>query len=1258
MKRSTMIKMMAVLVGTAVVGSVTGAIAWFNPVASIDTVDAPINGTAEGAYFAYGDGTTQAKAYGISKPRHLYNLAWLTYLGYFKDSQCYFELANDIDMDGWVLPPIGTTEYPFVGNFNGQDFIVSNATVSNNFSDYGRKHPGAVSSSNFKNNVVKIVGFFGVIGEYPGDAYTGAYSSAVNTAHDFGLTNVTVSTSSADTLIGMAAGYVDADIENIAVDTGSLSVASGAGTSTISPSSKISEHAIVGYTTKKKDIRRVDETIYSVNVSTGDGSKNWEFNAVDQGADAGWGGSIDMKSVTKRLQTIRSTVSPITNYAWSRTYNYHDGVKDTTYTTNKSGSERTFLKTDNDEIGHFNFISESTSIDARYALLGGGHWETSKFYKSTVHSGYKVSLDDNYLNLNGNRNGVTNGTNVDNATIWSMPAAGSSGTISYSYSGTTYYLRNNNGTLEVSTTNSTTWTVTDHGSNQITISNGNYKIHYYQNAWQLIPTQDKPAEDYYLIHNGNNYLVGATSSGGNCSNTTTQASATRFYLDNNDYVYYYSGSTKLYLAGYRQSNTNWSLRGYSSTSGGNYYGFTYSGGTLSCIRSGTRYYAYCDAGWFSTSWKVQSSSGNATVDGYHIDAIAYGSMYLSPLTAASQTGPDEYLDDTVEGMNYDEDNVTYFPLNTINNTNDFRPADTNTAYVIGGSNLTGNGSYTDTVTNVRFGYYPISGNISKDYAVGTGTFTHIYTINDSLKCEEITNEGAYEKLTDSKTALAKVLKDDGTNAYGLHFMRSPISINATTYADYLKVNRTEYWNYELPVNCIDFHLKEFGLINFISGSYFVPSSGEPANTSFFDLFQIERLDSNPNKINRILKIVSIYQHGSKAKNISYVYKLQDTGTNAIFYTKPYKIVDVEGNREWLYDTTTPYSNNQYVDTLPSNYTTVFNTSRIGVHSDTKTNFEKHVFYFEIPMNDGEFCLGSMAESSGCYLMYLDIAANAAKTQRTIISEHYKLLEETFTYPLGVAFNVYSSSGVDDTDSAGMTVPTGFAGKTLSVTRSGNALTVKENNVITLTGDLTYLGDDLTIASNIQEKLKPKESTSKEIKRLQYFDWNVNLETLTKTIITDTYIDGAATPTRTIEQFKQNSDSSWTQVESANVKVFQTKNGVAYDLNTILSPTSVALNSAIDSGGLGWTDPGSTVLLEIKYKLEEGGDAESTFLLNMDVDDSITDGHYFAFHDYAFTITATGNAFVITVVTKGSGTVTINGTTVTAAGQTITVTVGS
>ena len=131
---------------------VVGSLAWFSAKARITDTNDPIAAVTNGAYFAYGNGTAE-RPYGITKPRHLYNLAWLQYLNYFNKNvddsgqiiPTYFELGSDVDGEGMVIPPIGNESHPFVGNFDGQGFVISNFVISNNASDFVVK-PSAITS--------------------------------------------------------------------------------------------------------------------------------------------------------------------------------------------------------------------------------------------------------------------------------------------------------------------------------------------------------------------------------------------------------------------------------------------------------------------------------------------------------------------------------------------------------------------------------------------------------------------------------------------------------------------------------------------------------------------------------------------------------------------------------------------------------------------------------------------------------------------------------------------------------------------------------------------------------------------------------------------------------------------------------------------------------------------------------------------------------------------------------------------------------
>ena len=663
---------------------------------------------------------------------------------------------------------------------------------------------------------------------------------------------------------------------------------------------------------------------------------------------------------------------------------------------------------------------------------------------------------------------------------------------------------------------------------------------------------------------------------------------------------------------------------------------------------------------------------------YNASVSAYNATYDITLTNTTVYGPDEKLSNstTGTGMYYDEDDVTYFPLSTMNDANsDYRPADNNTAYVVGGSAITANtSSYDDELTNVRFGYYGISGYIDNDYSTQTDKFTHIYTVdynnNNTLVQKEITNDTTnYTKLTDAKRNLESVMEDQDS-VYGLHFMEASISMNALTTAKYVKVNREVHENYELPVNSIDFHLKEFGYINFLAGSYY--STTNKRNNSFFSLYQIERLDNNPTKINRILEVQQVYKHTSGEKNYSYVYKLSD-GTNT-FYTKPYKVVDGDGNKEWLYGTGA-YANNQYVNSLPDNYTLAFDCARIKKNTIDSETFDKHAYYFEIPMNDGEFCLGSVDGAVGSYLMYLDIGANASKFQRTIFYEHFSSTTKTFAYPVGVSLktlptslgnaavvSLYPTTTIDDSDSVCVKITAGYK-DTFTIDRDDDDVSLKRT-ANTTNAPPIYQSEDVTLlhdyGSSNKLQVTHLSSTTKEYKRMTYYDVNVNLNASTVTSITDVKINGGSyleanrTITQKIYGGKDTSvnpsatyiyDASTETDQRASMKVYNTNTGIRLSDANLLSFTALGIDENLLSNG-------TTGI--ITYRLIVNTYTE-TITLNAIIDVNNQAGAYYTYNGYTITLVPSGSDIAVYVTALDSNKTIYFGTTsVTAEGQEITI----
>lgn len=121
----------AILVAVFAVGY---AFAWL-----IDYKDTElkINGSSAGAYFAGGTGK-QDDPYIITNSTHMYNLAWLQNTGRLidfndvekKQKKYYFALGSNVEMNGVKLPPIGNDEYPFISEFDGNGYTISNLQIT------------------------------------------------------------------------------------------------------------------------------------------------------------------------------------------------------------------------------------------------------------------------------------------------------------------------------------------------------------------------------------------------------------------------------------------------------------------------------------------------------------------------------------------------------------------------------------------------------------------------------------------------------------------------------------------------------------------------------------------------------------------------------------------------------------------------------------------------------------------------------------------------------------------------------------------------------------------------------------------------------------------------------------------------------------------------------------------------------------------------------------------------------------------------
>lgn len=298
-------------------------------------------GSATPAYFAGGDGS-EKNPFRITNAVHLYNLAWLQYLGYFNRregfnndrDQTYFELGKDVDMRDMAIPPIGTEEYPFIGEFKGNGHKVTNLTISN------KKGTGdlvkAPTNAKFSNNIlrfvddskahdIEIVGMFGVTGNYKGylDTYAPAHSgltAAKVNVSNFYVDKIHVRSNSAKTLAGLAAGYIGGNFSNVGVYRSDIKFAANAQANGVAGEGVLSKYSLVG--------------AYNEDLITWDDANTW-------------GGSIDMRMLARRINYMASSAGKGTAYYTSSNsyvpknifyknakYNYYGNIFETTKKNN------------------------------------------------------------------------------------------------------------------------------------------------------------------------------------------------------------------------------------------------------------------------------------------------------------------------------------------------------------------------------------------------------------------------------------------------------------------------------------------------------------------------------------------------------------------------------------------------------------------------------------------------------------------------------------------------------------------------------------------------------------------------------------------------------------------------------------------------------------------------------------------------------------------------------------------------------------
>ena len=1340
-RRKSLIVAFSSLIVASVI-SIGASLSWFVPSTTIgntgSTKTMPIDGSSGSSYFAYGNGHPEGsnpsdKPYGITQPRHLYNLAWLQYLGLFDQAdpakqnygvQYYFELANDINMTGWVLPPIGTEDHPFIGNFNGNGYTISNLTVSNSFADYNT-HPDVITEFNDSgaNKTPHILGLFGVVGNYGNkyntEATTCVFSSIVNEFKDTGVTAITVKTSVQDSLMGLVAGYVSGNMSNIAVDSGTLNVIPDDSTyyakpNETSPYTKnISDYGLVGYTTSKSSITKITDTIFDLNIRA-----NQEFTAYTQGGSQGWGGSVDMNAVYDRIKGILP--SSTSQYDWKLTYNDVGGVTDTNPTSDsqKQAVYRSLRNYNDDEIAS---VTDDDTLPSyggcfnsgwepgdRHYLLGGTYQIHNRF-NAPVADGYQIS-DGNghYLSFDGSE---LVDSSYHKAFAWEFETNNGTGYIRTKYNNNYYYLMktasNSLAIQQVTEANATDWTITNTTSYMdIRVSSGTttYCLIYSDGSWSLVDSQTNSS--YYDISpssSGGNYIpssiIGHNSAGALNPVSTSELS---FNAPSNGQQvrFVYKGVTYylcIYIGGTNGNTVYLTTRTAAGSSGNVYPLVYYTGGyvrTSSMYRINNTRNRYGYLRYNSNTW-TYGSSGNT--DAYAVSFVRkkIGDLHL--------------LVNKTEGMEFSSGDTTYFPISAYTGeTRDksnkllgkqYDAEVTNSGYFVAGSTSDTWADDRNGPRNIIVSQYNISERITRSYDDENDKFidSEIYTIDGPYDPNNLSNGVHPVDTTDtvkySKYAKTKKMMEDNlkgkTKVGGFHFFASKaeysVSKDYVLNAKNIRFRGDEYSQFELPVYSLDFYLQEQGRVNFFAGLYNGSNdSGDNHMNGFFSLHKVIR-DEETNKITDIKEIKCIYKDSTAGEygRYKYTFRVNDS------------IIDEAGNE---FDE----------DSIPPTYTLLFDTEWIGhrpnlgrATNSNNVNNVQRVFYFEIPLDQGEYCFGGFelrhklpngtmeTGADGAYLMYLDIGAGAAKTQRTSVAEHFLEGVYVLSYPTGVALiplNTLGTENYKNSNSVCFIVKPSYKGE-VSVNRDGsNNVEIKRatstssfvkpsyvsNEIASVVdpGPLEATTDDYDFLEENDILYSSKVIT--ETFRVQYFDYNVKYNTMTKTIISDVRTNtddaGWSNINRTITQ--QTFDltagtqsaivtlTSETQVTDGTIQVFKyfaessnyasdttdmsVYNGDAYSYAELTSSTTYFYYSlsSTDIVTLQSTSTACSCLddeiLEMYaiYSILAGTNVTitTTITLEMVKDTTITTGYYYKYGDYVFTPVVVGSSINYIVTT--------------------------
>ena len=529
MRRNLKVIALASLAFISLTAVVSSTVAWFSYAGDISfgtgTDDVKVTGGSVASYYESGTGT-EDDPYIISNRNHVYNLAWLQYIGYYNDSalnnvgiqQKYFKIKNDIDLQGLTIPPIGSEKYPFLGHFDGNNKVLSNFSISNDDPSHDSSDFGVAKPSNlYAGEESEIVGFFGVVGALPSQNIT--YTSSIVSVENITLKDFTVKSETSNTLIGLAAGYVDGTMSGVKVDgEATLDVDGRTTVAKASITNNLSDYGLVGYTTKT-----VGSGSYSQSISEWYDSTSSTYGGGTQ--EPSWGGSVNMKSMYNRLNGFKALGTPADLNKRVETI-YANGTSSGESTEKVADDAFVNYKDEANNKGSFCF-SKFSGTSSNLLMLTGSHYmkkETTDYRQSVKTLFIMGSARTGYLypRTSGNvqtLNSDSSTTNPPASYGWSysessatLPTSNNGtallGKISAEIDGVTYYLYYTtvSGSVRARTTTNVNqaldWSVKGYSSG------GN--LYYY----------------FYATYNGSPYYLRT----GGAATTTNNSTSYMFYM--------------------------------------------------------------------------------------------------------------------------------------------------------------------------------------------------------------------------------------------------------------------------------------------------------------------------------------------------------------------------------------------------------------------------------------------------------------------------------------------------------------------------------------------------------------------------------------------------------------------------------------------------------------------------------------------------------------------------------------------------------